>query len=43
MLTYKGLLRKRSCPILRYYPGIRVEGLRKNTKNLRVAGVRAEI
>jgi hypothetical protein len=26
-----------------YYPGIRLDGLRKTTENLRIVGLRAEI
>jgi hypothetical protein len=29
--------------ILRYYPSISLEGLRETTKNLRIAGLQAEI
>jgi hypothetical protein len=35
---------KRSCPIIRQYPGIRSEELKKSTKNtVMIAGLRAEI
>jgi hypothetical protein len=34
MLNWKGFGTKRSLPILRHYPGIRLEGLRKTTTNL---------
>jgi hypothetical protein len=33
-MNWKGCGRKRSCPDLRYYPVICLEGLRKTTKNL---------
>jgi hypothetical protein len=33
-MNWRGCGRKRSCPNLRYYPSIYVEGLRKTTKNL---------
>jgi hypothetical protein len=34
MMNWKGFVRKQSWPNLRYYLGIRFEGLRKTTKNL---------
>jgi len=41
MMNWKVFGRKRSWPILRYYPGIRLEGLRKTTKtSIRIAGRR---
>jgi hypothetical protein len=43
MINWKRFRRKRSWPILRYYLVIFVEGLRKTTKNLRIAGLSAEI
>jgi hypothetical protein len=33
MMNWKRFGRKRSRPVLRYYPGIRLEGLKKNTKS----------
>jgi hypothetical protein len=41
MLNWKGFGTKRSLPILRHYPGIRLEGLRKTTVG--ITGLRAEI
>jgi hypothetical protein len=41
LMIWKGFGRKRSWPILRYYPGIRLDGLRKPTKKtIRIAGSR---
>jgi hypothetical protein len=34
MMNWKGCGRNRSCPNVRYYPGICLEGLMKTTKNL---------
>jgi hypothetical protein len=33
-MNWKGCERRRSCPIIRYQPGICLEGLRKTTKDL---------
>jgi hypothetical protein len=33
-MDWKGFGRKRTRPNLKYYPGIRLEGLRKTTENL---------
>jgi hypothetical protein len=43
MSNRKGCGRKWSGIILRYYCGIFLEGLRRTTKNLRIAGVRPDI
>jgi hypothetical protein len=43
MINWKRCGRNRSRPNLRYYPGICVEGLRKVTKGLRIAGLQADI
>jgi hypothetical protein len=41
MINWKGFGRKRSWPVLRYYPGIRLEGPRKTSKpSIRIAGRR---
>jgi hypothetical protein len=39
----KGYGRKRSGPNLRNYPGICLEGLRKISTNLKIAGLLAEV
>jgi hypothetical protein len=44
MMNWKGFGKKRSWPILRPYPGIRIEGLRKTTKaSIRTVDLWAEI
>jgi hypothetical protein len=44
MMNGKGIVRKRSWPNLRYYTGIRLEGLRKRRKtSTSITGRRAEI
>jgi hypothetical protein len=43
IINWKGYGRKRSWRNLRHYPGICLEGLRKTTKNLRIAGLQAKI
>jgi hypothetical protein len=42
-MNWKRCGRKWSWPNLRYYPDICLEGLRKTTRNLRIAGLQAEI
>jgi hypothetical protein len=42
-MNWKGYGRKWSWNNVRYYPGIFLEGLRKTVKNVRLAGLRAEI
>jgi hypothetical protein len=44
MMNWRGFGRKQSWPNIRYYPDIRLEGLRKNQENsVRIAGTLAEI
>jgi hypothetical protein len=44
MMNWKGFGTKRLASFLRYYPGIRLEELRKTTKlSVRIAGLRAEM
>jgi hypothetical protein len=43
MITYKGHVRNRSWPNLRYYSGIPPDRLSETTKDLRIVGNRAEI
>jgi hypothetical protein len=44
MMGWKGFGRRQTQPNLKYYPGIRLEGLKKPLKSsLTIAGLRAEI
>jgi hypothetical protein len=43
IMNWKYCRRKRSWPNLRYYPGICLEGLKRTTRLLRIAGLWAEI
>jgi hypothetical protein len=43
MINLNGSGRKRSCPNVKYYPDICLEGLRKPMKNLRIVGLQPEI
>jgi hypothetical protein len=40
MMICKGFVRSGRGLILRYYPGIRLEGLKKNTNSIRMTGRR---
>jgi hypothetical protein len=43
IMNWRGCGRKRSCPVLEYWPYIYLEGLRKTTNNLSIADLRARI
>jgi hypothetical protein len=43
MMKWKGFGRKQPWPILRYYPSIHLEVLRKTAKTLRIASLWARI